>query len=59
MWGLEHLAEEALSRLSIACGTQHEVQRSTRRIDGAIEVIPVLFDLDVGLIHAVRIIGRF
>src|SRR5882724_1463221 len=53
MWGLQHLTEEALSRIRIACGTQHEVQRGTRGIEGAVEVIPALFDLDVGLIHVV------
>jgi hypothetical protein len=52
-------AEKLLSGLCIAGGTQHEVNRRTRRIDGAIKVVPVLFDLDIGFIHAVRIIGPF
>jgi hypothetical protein len=53
MCGLEHLTEEALSRLRIARGTQHEVQHGTRGINGAVEVIPALLDLDISLIHAV------
>jgi hypothetical protein len=53
MGGLEHLTEEALSRLRIARGAQHEVQRGTRGINGAVEVIPALLDLDIRLIHAV------
>jgi hypothetical protein len=59
MGGLEHLAKKALSRLRIARGTQHEIQRGTCGINGAVEVVPVLFDLDVGFIHAIGIVRDF
>lgn len=49
MGGLEPLAEEAFNRIRIARRIQHEVQRATRGIDGAVEVIPALLDLDIGL----------
>jgi hypothetical protein len=39
MWGLEHLTEEALSRVGITRGAQHKVQRGTGRIDGPVEVV--------------------
>src|SRR5262247_4428509 len=55
---LKHLAEEALSRVGITRGAQHEVQHRTCGIDGAVEVVPVLLDLDIGFIHAVGIVGH-
>jgi hypothetical protein len=48
---LEYLAAKALSRIRIAYGTQHEIQRSTSRIHRPVEIIPVLVDPDVRLIH--------
>ena len=45
---LKHLAEEALRRVGIARGAQHAVQRRSCGIDGAVEVVPVLLDLDIG-----------
>jgi hypothetical protein len=39
MWGLEHLTEEALSRVGITRGAQHEVQRGSGRVDGPVEVV--------------------
>jgi len=57
MGGLEHLAEEALRRIGITGGAQHEIQRRPHRVDSPVEIVPVLVDLDVGLIHAVRIVG--
>jgi hypothetical protein len=53
MWGFEHLTEEALGRVGITRGAQHEVQRGTGRVDGPVEVAPLLFYLDVRFIDAV------
>src|SRR5262245_21845261 len=58
MGSLEHLAEEALRRVGITRGAQHEVQRRPRRVDSAAEIVPLLLNLDIGFIHAVRIVGR-
>ena len=56
---LEHLAEEPLCCLRVMGGPEHEVERGTRRIDDAVEMIPVLLDLDVSLINALGIIRLF
>jgi hypothetical protein len=53
-WG-----EGMLSRIRIARGTQHEIQRGARGIDGAVEVVPLLLDFDVGFIHAIGIVRDF
>jgi hypothetical protein len=52
MWGVEHLTEEALSRVGITRGAQHEVQRRITRVDCPIEVAPLLLDLDVRFLDA-------
>jgi hypothetical protein len=43
---------------ALRVGLSMIVQRGTRRIDSALEVMPRLVDLDVRLIHAGRIVGR-
>jgi hypothetical protein len=50
------LPEEPLSGLGISRRTQHEVKGMARGIDGPIEVVPRLLDLDVCLIDPVRVI---
>jgi hypothetical protein len=51
------LAEEAFGGGSITRRIEHEVQRRARRVHSLIEVVPLLFDLDVGFIHAIGGIG--
>jgi hypothetical protein len=53
MGGLEYLVEKAFSCVGIAAGAQHEGHRGSRRLDGPVEVVPLLFNLDVGFIDAV------
>ena len=59
MGGPEHLAEEALSRIGIARGAQHAVQCGSRGVDGTVEVVPRLLDLDRGFIHAGGVVRHF
>jgi hypothetical protein len=54
---LQHLAEEAFGGLRIPSGAEHKVNRLAGGIDRAIEVIPLPFDFDIGLINTVRVIG--
>jgi len=58
MLGSEGLPEEALSGVGITPCTQQKVDGLARGIDGPIEIIPLLLDLDLRLIDAVRVIGR-
>ena len=46
------LVEEALRCGNIALGREQEVDGLSLLIDGAVQVFPDAFDLDVGLIHA-------
>jgi hypothetical protein len=55
---LQHLAEEAFGCPRVSFCAEHEVNRLAGGIDGAVEVIPLPFDFDVGLIDAVGVIGR-
>ena len=57
LWRLEHLAEEAFGGLCVSFCAEHEVDRLAGGIDRAIEVIPLPFDFDIGLINTVRVIG--
>jgi hypothetical protein len=50
--------KEPLSRSHITPSAQEEVDRAARFIDGAIQVDPLTFDLDVSLIHASRVADR-
>ena len=54
----EGFPEEALGSLGIARCTQQKVDGLARGIDGPIERIPLLLDLDIRLIDAIRVIGR-
>jgi len=47
--GLEHLAEEPVGGARISFRAQHEIDRLSRRIDGAVKILPLTFDFDVGL----------
>jgi len=58
MTGIQHLPKKLFGSVGITGGTQPEVQRGPRRIDGAVERIPALLDLDRGLIDPVRIGSR-
>jgi hypothetical protein len=58
MTGAQHLPEESFGGAGVTGGAQHEVQRGPRRVDGPVERMPLLLDLDVRFIHAVRIVGR-
>jgi hypothetical protein len=58
MTGISHLSEHVFGGAGIMAGTQHEVQQGPRGIDGAVEVVPVLYDLAGGFIPAVRVGGR-
>ena len=58
MLGSESLPEEAFGGCGIMPGTEQKVDNLTRGIDGPIEIIPLLLDLDLRLIDAVRVIGR-
>jgi len=53
--GLEHLAEEPFGGPRVSFRAQHEIDRLSRRIDGAVEILPLTFDFDVGLINAVGV----
>jgi hypothetical protein len=53
----ERLPEEALSGASITPGTQQKVDGLARGIDGTVEIILPLLDLDIRLINATRVIG--
>jgi hypothetical protein len=53
----QHLAEEAFGGPRISFRAQHEIDCLTGRIDGAVEIFPLAFDFDVGLIDAVGV-GR-
>ena len=46
------VVEEALRRSHIAFGREQEVDGLSLLIDGAVQVFPDAFDLNVGLIHA-------
>ena len=54
----EGFLEEALGSLGIARCAQQKVDGLARGIDGPIEIILLLLDLDMRLIDAVRVIGR-
>ena len=54
----QHPPEEAFGGPGISFGAQHEVNRLAGRIDGSVEIVPAIFDLDVGLVDAVRIDRR-
>jgi hypothetical protein len=56
---VQRLPEKLFGGVGITGGAQHEVQRGTRRVDGPVEVVPLLVNLDVRLIDAVRIVGAF
>ena len=56
MCGAEGLAEETLGGCGIARLTEQKVNGLTRGIDGSIEVIPLLLDLDVRLIDAIGVV---
>jgi hypothetical protein len=48
-----HLPEKLFGGGGITGDTSHEVQRGPRRVDGPVEVVPLLRDRDVGLSDAV------
>ena len=54
---LQHLAEKPFGGLRIPFCAEHKVDRLAGGIDRAIEVIPLPFDFDIGLINTVRVIG--
>ena len=54
---LEHLAEEALSHVRITLWTQHNIKCLTLEIHDLVEIVPLLLDLDIGLINAIGIVG--
>jgi hypothetical protein len=56
---LKGLAEKLRGGLGILCSTQHELDGVPLGIDRTVQVVPLLLDLDIGLIHAVGVIGRF
>ena len=51
---LQHLAEEALGRVEIACGGEEEVDRRAVLVDGPVQIAPLAADLDVRLVAANR-----
>ena len=54
----ERLAEEPLSRLSVAFGRKQEVDGLAAAIDGSIQVDPTALDLHVCLIHALGAVAH-
>src|SRR4030095_370596 len=56
--GLEHLAEEPFGGPRVSFRAEHEVNRLSRRIDGAVKILPLTFDFDVGLINSVGVVGQ-
>jgi hypothetical protein len=57
MFRPERLPEEARSGVSITLCTQQKVDGLARGIDGPVEIIPPLLNLDICLINAIRVIG--
>jgi len=55
MLGSESLPEEAFGGCGIMPGTEQKVDNLTRGIDGPIEIIPLLLDLDVCLIDVIGV----
>jgi hypothetical protein len=53
------LAEKAFCCLRITRGAEHEIQCGAGRVECPVEVVLLLFKLDIHLINTVRIIGRF
>src|SRR5262245_13687156 len=58
MAGAQHLTKELLCGGGVSRGTQQKVQGLALGIDSAVEVMPYFLDLDVGFVHAIRIIRR-
>lgn len=54
----QHLSETLFGGIGITGGTQHEVYYGAYRVYRPIEIIPVLFDSGVRLVHTVGIIRR-
>ena len=54
---LENFAEESFGSPRASFCAEHKVDRLAGGIDRAIEVIPLPFDFDIGLINTVRVIG--
>jgi hypothetical protein len=54
---LEHFAEEAFGGIRVSFCAEHKVDRLAGGIDRAIEVIPLPFDFNIGLINTVRVIS--
>jgi hypothetical protein len=50
---LHHLAEESFGGPFISPGAEHEVDRLTSRIYGAVKVFPRPFHFDIGFIDAI------
>ncbi len=51
------LEQELLGRVCISCWAQKEIERVSFRINGSIQIHPLLFDLNVRLIDSPRVIG--
>ena len=56
MFGSEGLAEETLGSFGIVRLTEQKVDGLAGGIDGSIEIIPLLLDLDVRLIDAIGVV---
>ena len=56
MPGAESLPEEALGGRGIPPGTEQKVDGLASGIDGSVEIIPLLLDLDVRLIDAIGVV---
>ena len=53
----QNFAEESLGRSSATSLIQEEVECLASRVNGSIQIQPLAFDLDVGLINLPRIVG--
>lgn len=56
MSGKERFEKEALGGSRISGRTEPEIERVSLRIDGSVEVDPLIFDFDRGLIDLPRIV---
>jgi hypothetical protein len=48
--GFDYLAEEPFGCPRVSFCAEHKVNRLSRRIDCAVEILPLTFDFDVGLL---------
>ncbi len=53
MIGSHYFLEEPFRRANITLGAQHEINRLAFFIQRAVQILPLLTDLDVGLVNTV------